>query len=176
MMIFYEMVAALECILFVSEEPLELNKIAGVLATDVETAKEALGQLRHHLAERKSGLQLVELSGGYSLASRQEYAGYVERLLHPPANPGLSRAALEVLSIIAFRQPVTRPEIEDLRGVSSDSALGTLVERGLVKEAGRKECPGRPRLYVTTKDFLAYFGFESADDIPKEESFKTEAL
>lgn len=176
MMIFYEMVAALECILFVSEEPLDIGKIAGTLATDVDTAKEIVSQLRHHLQDRQSGLQLVELNGGFSLASRHEYAGYVERLLHPPNNPGLSRAALEVLSIIAFRQPVTRPEIEEIRGVSSDSALNTLIERSLVAEAGRKECPGRPRLYVTTKDFLAYFGFDSVEDIPREDSFKVDAL
>ena len=172
MLIFYEMVAALECLLFVSEKPLELGKIAGALATDAETARQVISQLRLQLEERKSGLQLVELNGGYSLASRQEFAGYVERLLHPPASPGLSRAALEVLAIVAFRQPVTRPEIEDLRGVSSDSALGTLLERGLITEAGRKECPGRPRLYVTSKDFLAYFGFATEEDIPKEETFQ----
>jgi segregation and condensation protein B len=119
------------------------------------------------LAERysDSGLQLIEVGGGYRLCTRPEYGRYVERL-REPRHFRLSQAALETLAIVAYRQPVTRPEIEAIRGVSADSAVSTLIERGLIRECGQKQAPGRPMMYGTTELFLLQFGLNRLTDLP----------
>ena len=111
------------------------------------------------------GLTLLEINGGYKLGTKPQVARYIELLYKQPAQ-ALSNAALEVLSIIAYKQPVTRGEIDFIRGVQSDRALATLVEKGLVKDVGRKDGPGRPILYATTEQFLLHFGLHSLDDMP----------
>ena len=117
------------------------------------------------LTERGSGLQLLHIAGGWQLATRSEYAVFVGKMLARSASK-LSRAALETLSIVAYRQPVTAPEIEAIRGVSAAGVMKTLLERGLITEAGKKNAPGRPNLYTTTQDFLHYFGMNSLADLP----------
>jgi len=140
-----------------------------------------VGELADHLAElRRSyeqadrGLQVIEVAGGYRLVTKPQYAAFVEKLRRPQ-RIRLSRAALETLAIIAYRQPVTAGEIEQIRGVNSSGVLHTLVERELVSASGRREGPGRPRLYVTTQKFLDVFGIASLDELPPLAEAETEA-
>jgi len=144
-------------------EPLSPQEIARILEVSVERAEEIVGALSDSLASR--GLQVVKVAGGYRLVTRAEYAHFVERL-HPPARVRLSRAALETLAVIAYRQPMTRPEIEAIRGVNVDGVVETLLSHRLICEKGRKDTVGRPMLYGTTEDFLAHFGLNSLADLP----------
>lgn len=157
--------AALEALLFVAKEPLSKERLAEILELDTADVLALVNDLRAVYAGPARGLTVVELNGGYKLGTKEELSRYIEALYKLP-NQGLSNAALEVVSIIAYKQPVTRGEIDFLRGVQSDRALATLVEKGLVKEVGRKEGPGRPILYGTTERFLLHFGFNSLDDLP----------
>lgn len=157
--------AALECLLFVSGEPLSLSELSHALQMEEIAVETALRSYQIELTERRSGLHLIRIAGGWQLATRPEYAESIGRLLTPRASR-LSRAALETLAIIAYRQPVTAPEIEAVRGVSANSVLKTLSERRLIMEAGKKEALGRPTLYVTTADFLHYFGMKNLQDLP----------
>lgn len=160
--------AALEALLFVAKNPLTLELLGEILELDLLDVEELLSKLRDRYTADFCGLTLLEINGGYKLGTKPETARYIELLYKQPAQ-ALSNAALEVLSIIAYKQPVTRGEIDFIRGVQSDRALATLVEKGLVKEVGRKEGPGRPILYATTEQFLLHFGLRSLDDMPKLE-------
>jgi segregation and condensation protein B len=157
--------AALECVLFVAGEPLPIKEMARALQCDELAAEEALRELQLRLGENGSGLQIVTIAGGYQLSTRPDYAEAVGRLLTRGANK-LSRAALETLAIIAYRQPITQPEIEAVRGVSGGGVLKTLLERKLVAEAGRKQTVGRPILYTTTPEFLHYFAIGDLSELP----------
>jgi len=155
--------AALEAVLFMAAEPLEPRELADILeATPVEVENLAY-DLEMLYAHR--GLQLSRIAGGYQVTTRPEY-GHIVARLHKPERFRLSRAALETLAIVAYKQPVTRPEIDAIRGVNSDSPLDTLTMYELVCEAGRKDTPGRPTLYRTTENFLGHFGLNSIADLP----------
>lgn len=158
----------LECLLFVAAEPVTPERVAAALEVEPATALAALEQLRRNWPAG-SGLYVARVAGGYQLRTHPRHAAAVERFLRPSAQR-LSRQALETVAIIAYRQPVTLPEVEALRGVSSDGVLRTLLERGLIREAGRKEAPGRPILYRTTDQFLAYLGLASLDELPQLEN------
>ena len=160
--------AALEALLFVAKNPLTLELLGEILELDLVEIEELLSKLRARYAVDFCGLTLLEINGGYKLGTKPEVARYIEMLYKQPAQ-ALSNAALEVLSIIAYKQPVTRGEIDFIRGVQSDRALTTLVEKGLVKDVGRKDGPGRPILYATTEQFLLHFGLRSLDDMPNLE-------
>lgn len=160
--------AALECLLFVAGEPVPLAALARALALDEIATEAALRSLQIGLTERGSGLQLLRIAGGWQLATRPEHAEAVGRLLTRGSSK-LSRAAMETLAIIAYRQPITAPEIEAVRGVSVGGVLKTLLERRLIAEAGRKAAVGRPTLYVTTPDFLHYFGLSDLSQLPSLE-------
>lgn len=155
--------AALEALLFASDGPLTAERLASVLDLDPEAVPSLVEELAGQLEGR--GLQVLELAGGYRLASRPEFAEHLRRLREPEPEQ-LSRPALEALTIIAYREPVTRPEIDAIRGVDSSGVLGTLLEKGLIRVTGRKEAPGRPWLYQTTDHFLSCFGLKSLDDLP----------
>lgn len=155
----------LECLLFVASEPVSPAQIGSALSLDEETAFRALEHFRAHYANG-GGLHVVRIAGGYQLRTRPEYAGVISTFLRPAAQR-LSRQALETLAIVAYEQPITLPEIEALRGVGSDGVVKTLVERELIREAGRKEAPGRPILYRTTEGFLMHFGLADLDALPK---------
>ena len=157
--------AAIECLLFVAGEPVPLVDLAKAVGCDELTAEGALRSLQISLTLRGSGLQAVHIAGGWQLATRIEHAEVVGRLLARGVNK-LSRAALETLAIVAYRQPITAPEIEAVRGVSSDSVVQTLLDRRLIAEAGRKASMGRPMLYRTTSDFLHYFGISDLSQLP----------
>lgn len=157
--------AALEALLFVAKEPLSLERLTELLELGASDVTELLAELSQRYASCAFGLTLVEVNNGYRLGTKPEMSTYIEALYQQPAQ-GLSNAALEVLSIVAYKQPVTRGEIEFLRGVQSDRAVSTLVEKGLVKEVGRKEGPGRPLLFGTTEAFLVHFGLKSLQELP----------
>jgi len=159
-----DLCCAIECLLFASNKPVSEAKLAEVLGVAEGQISVLIDQLRQRLVDR--GLCIVELAGGYNLATRPEYADFVERLLEPEPER-LSVAALETLAIIAYRQPMTRPEIDELRGVNSSGVVNTLLEKGLVEVAGRKQAPGRPFLLRTTPHFLNSFGLRDLDELPR---------
>ena len=160
--------AALEGLLFVAKEPLSAELLGEILDLDVQKIEELLSELKARYNVEACGLKLLEINGGYTLGTKPEVARYVEILYKQPSH-ALSNAALEVLSIIAYKQPVTRGEVDFIRGVQSDRALATLVEKELVKDVGRKDSPGRPILYATTAQFLLHFGLRSLEDMPNLE-------
>ncbi len=149
--------------LFVSNEPLSAKHLSDVLELEPADIAEALESLETDLDTR--GLQLMKVAGGYQLCTKPEYADYCALILQP-AKRKLSKAALETLAVVAYRQPCTMPEVEAVRGVAVDGVMKTLTERGLVKEAGRKQSPGRPILYSTTPEFLEYFGLNDISELP----------
>jgi segregation and condensation protein B len=156
--------AALEAVLFMAAEPIspvELAEILEVTPRDVETLAEQLSET--YIGR---GLQVSRVAGGLQVCTRPEYGPVVAKL-HKPERFRLSRAALETLAIVAYKQPVTRPEVDAIRGVNSDSAIETLTQYQLICEAGRKEAPGRQMLYRTTESFLGHFGLNSVDDLPR---------
>ena len=153
---------ALECLLFVATEPVPMKTLVEVLREDEQCLQHALRLLEDRLQE--SGLQLVQVAGGYQLCTRPEFAEGVARYLQPQP-----RAALETVAIVAYRQPITLPEIEAIRGVQSDGVVRTLLQRGLIQEVGRKQTAGRPVLYGTTPQFLHYFGLNSLEELPELE-------
>ncbi|MFQ5992297.1 MAG: SMC-Scp complex subunit ScpB [Nitrospiraceae bacterium] len=162
-----ELKALLEALLFVSPEPVPIDRFMTVLgAISKSELRNALRQLREDFDREGRGLQLVELAGGYQIMTRPDYAPWLKRLERTKAAPKLSRSALETLAIIAYKQPVIRAEIENIRGVEVSSVLRTLLERKLVRMVGRKEDPGRPILYGTTKFFLQHFGLRDLAELP----------
>ena len=157
----------LECLLFVASEPVTPKQIGETLQLDETTATEALEHFRQHYVNG-GGLQVVRIAGGYQLRTRPEFASAIATFLRPAAQK-LSRQALETLAIIAYEQPITQPEIDALRGVNSDGVMKSLLEKDLIREAGRKDAPGRPILYRTTETFLKHFGLADLTDLPKLE-------
>jgi segregation and condensation protein B len=174
----------IEAVLFLTEEPLKADRVAAVLASSLSEAEDLMQELKDDLAAANRGLQVVETAGGFQLGTVPELAPYLERAFSEDVSSNLSTAALEALAIIAYKQPVTRIEIESIRGVRSEHVLENLLKRKLIKISGRKEGPGRPLLYGTTADFLKYFGLKELADLPPleiefetkaEEGFETEA-
>ncbi|MDX9872605.1 MAG: SMC-Scp complex subunit ScpB [Clostridia bacterium] len=158
--------SVIEALLFVSGEPLSAQQISGILDVDEQDVVVLLKEIKADCERENRGFFLLEIAGGFIFSTRAEHAEYIEKLIKPRLNT-LSQAALETLAIISYHQPVTRSEIEEIRGVKCDSSLNTIMERGLIDEAGRKEAPGRPILYKTTSEFLKYMGLKSLDDLPK---------
>ena len=161
-----EIQAALEALLFASDAPLELARIAEVLELDPGEVRAALDALRAACDQPGRGLSVAEVAGGYRLVTRAELAPVLLRLQRLRLKSRLSRAALETLAIIAYRQPISRPEIEQLRGVSADAVATHLLERRLIRVVGRKNTPGRPILYGTTREFLEHFGLRDLGELP----------
>lgn len=156
----------LEALLFVNGDPLSLKRIAEILEVDQENVKLLLAQLIQDMNQQERGLTIVEVAGGYQLCTKPHLAGFLEKLVQIKENK-LSIPALETLSIIAFKQPITKQEIEAIRGVRVDKVLANLLERNLIKELGRKEAIGRPIIYGTTEVFLKCFGLKSLEDLPE---------
>ena len=161
-----ETVAAVEALLFASDAPLELARIAGVLELSPAEAQAAVDGLRAVCEVPGRGLAVVDVAGGLRLVTRPEQAPALLRLQRLRLRSRLSRAALETLAIVAYRQPISRPEIEQLRGVGVESVVTHLLERRLVRVVGRKAGPGRPILYGTTREFLEHFGLRDLTDLP----------
>lgn len=168
-----ELAAVLEALLFVSPEPVSLSRlVTAVGSVSKAEVEQALTRLEQDLAQDNRGIQLVKLAGGYRLVTKAEYAPWLKRLDKAKAAQKLSRSALESLAIIAYKQPLVRAEIEDIRGVETSGVLRTLLERKLVRIVGRKEVPGRPIMYGTTKFFLEHFGLQDIAQLPPLREFK----
>jgi segregation and condensation protein B len=140
------------------------------MADLLDISAPAVRQLLEQLEQRYLGIQLVEVAGGFEMATKPRFAGYLARL-HEPPKLRLSPAALETLAIVAYRQPVTRPEVEQLRGVNSDRVVATLQEHGFICERGHKDAPGKPMLYGTTDKFLKHFGLAAINALPDLATF-----
>ncbi|MEO8480905.1 MAG: SMC-Scp complex subunit ScpB [Acidobacteriota bacterium] len=161
--------AILEALIFASPEPITLKALIKLLDPETrESIQEAIAALKADY-ERPGGLQLVEVAGGYQIVTKPELHEWVRRLFHERTTQKLSVAALETLAVVAYKQPITAPEIADVRGVNAAGVVGTLVERRLVKIVGRKQVVGRPFLYGTTREFLERFGLNDLSDLPKIE-------
>ena len=169
----WELVAVVEALLFVSGEPISVARLATVIgAVSKAEVEQALKRLEEELAQDGRGIQLVKLAGGYRLVTKPDYAPWLKRLDKAKAAQKLSRSALESLAIIAYKQPLVRAEIEEIRGVETSGVLRTLLERKLVRIVGRKEVPGRPIMYGTTKFFLEHFGLQDITQLPPLREFK----
>ena len=167
-----EMMAIIEALIFVSEEPLSVKALADVLKEDrgwIETAVEALAE---EFNGRNGGLFLREVAGGWQFATRPEHHEHVRAFLKSRPSAKLSLASLETLAVIAYKQPITVPEILEIRGVQSPSAIKTLLDKRLIVAKGRKETIGRPMMYGTSKEFLLQFGLKDLSELPSIEDFE----
>ena len=158
--------AAVEAVLFVMGDAVEVDKIAAAIGHDTDTTRRLVHQMMDRYNSRAGGMEIIELEDSFQLCTRKEYYDALIRVAKQPKKYSLTDVQLEVLSVVAYRQPVTRQEIEKIRGVNSDHALNRLVEYGLVQEAGRMDAPGRPILFGTTEEFLRNFGVRSTEDLP----------
>lgn len=169
-MFYHHLKGHIEALLFASGNPVTAAKFAEILEIDSEHVAVLLEELRQDMAAEQRGLTIVEVAGGYQLCSKPELAPILEKLVDVQ-EARMSLAAMETLAIVAFKQPVTKQEIENIRGVKVDGVVTTLAERGLIKEVGRKEAIGRPILYGTTEDFLKCFGLKNLDELPNLAEF-----
>lgn len=172
--------AVIEAVLFTMGDAVGVEKIAVAVGHDKETTRRIVHQMMDRYNSREGGMEIIELDDAFQLATRREYYDALIKVAKQPKKYTLTDVQLEVLSIIAYKQPVTRQEVEKIRGVNSDHALNRLVEYGLVAEAGRLDAPGRPILFGTTEEFLRNFGVRSTEELPSiqpdlVEEMKTEA-
>jgi len=165
-----EALAIVEAMLFASDAPLEVERIQEVLEASREEALAVVSALQAQYDASGRGLAVAEVAGGYRMGTRPELAPWLLKLRRAQLKARLSRAALETLAIIAYRQPIARPEIEQLRGVGAEGVLAHLLERRLIRVVGRKETPGRPLLYGTTREFLLHFGLRDLSELPPFEA------
>lgn len=172
--------AAIEAILFTMGEAIEVSRIAKAVELDEKETERILQEMMQRFEKEERGIQIIELEHSYQMCTKKEYCEYLIRLAMHPKKPVLSDVMLETLSIIAYKQPVTKAEIEKIRGVKCDHAVNKLVEYNLAKELGRLDAPGKPILFGTTEEFLRSFGVHAIEDLPvpdpvKIEDFKAEA-
>ena len=161
-----ELKKILEALLFVSSSPVQVAQVKEVLGIKKDSSvEEAIAQLKAGYEARDSGLRVIEVAGGYRFTTTQELAPYLKKWIKGQKSR-LSRASLETLSVIVYRQPVTRSEVDAIRGVNVEGALGTLLERGLIRIIGRRDTAGRPILYGTTRLFLEHFGLNTLKELP----------
>ena len=166
-----ERAGVIEALIFVSEDPLSVKTLAEVLKEDKDVVTQTLNALVEEFNARNGGLQLREVAGGWQFATRPEYHEHVRAFLKTRPSAKLSIASLETLAVIAYRQPVTVPEILEIRGVQSPSAIKTLLDKKLIVAKGRKETVGRPMMYGTSKEFLLQFGLKDLTELPSVEDF-----
>ena len=174
------MEAAIEAILFTMGDSVELTQIAGAIGQDVDTTRKVIHNMMDRYRQEERGIQIIELEDAYQMCTNKEYYEYLIQIALHPKKPVLTDVMLETLSIIAYKQPVTRQEIEKIRGVKCDHAVNKLVEYNLIRELGRLDAPGRPILFGTTEEFLRSFGVQALEELPvmdpvKVEDFKAEA-
>lgn len=167
-----EIERSVEAILFAVGDPIELSRISEILEVDEESLEKVLTKLRDDYAFDKRGIRIVKLENSYQMCSAPEHGAAIRRALETKRAPRLSPPLLEVLSVIAYRQPVTRAYVEQVRGVDCSYSITSLTEKGLIMESGRLDVPGKPILYRTTKDFLRVFGLESLNELPELPEFE----
>lgn len=156
----------IEAVLFASGDPVSLEKLAEIIGQDKKTVRSIMANLIYKYQNTARGIMIREMDDSYQLCTKPEFDEYIAKLGTVRKKQALTQAAYETLAIIAYNQPVTRAYIEKIRGVNSDSVLLKLEERNLVREAGREDAPGKPKLYETTEEFLRAFGFSSVKDLP----------
>lgn len=167
-----ELIARVEALIFVADEPITAKLLSEILDEDREKIDAAVEELKNQYEARKSGLQIREIAGGWQISTRTEYHEDVRKFLKTRPSAKLSLASLETLAVIAYKQPVTVPEILEIRGVQSASAIKTLLEKRLIITKGHKETVGRPMQYGTSKDFLIQFGLKDLSELPSIEDFE----
>jgi len=167
-----ELKSIAEALIFVADEPINPKMIADVVKVDRNAVERVLSELVSEYEDGKGGLQLREIAGGYQIATRPEFHEHVRAYLKSKPSAKLSLASLETLAVIAYRQPVTVPEILEIRGVQSPSAIKTLLDKRLIVAKGRKETVGRPMMYGTSKEFLIQFGLKDLTELPSIEDFQ----
>lgn len=172
----YEAKCVIEGILFASGEPIELERIANALEMEKKDVEKLLEELTDTYNFDRRGIKILKLETAYQMATRPEYIDYIRTALDTRRDASLSKAALEVLAIAAYNQPVTRGYIEQVRGVSSDVVINNLVDKGLLREVGRLDVPGRPRVFGTTPEFLRVFALSSLRDMPEFEQQDLEQM
>jgi len=161
----------IESLLFINERPITINELIDVIGVDKKTIETSIEELIEEFKNKNSGICIVKVAGGYQMCSSPENEQWIKKLYQEKNKQKLSIASLETLAIIAYKQPITRLEIEAIRGVNTEGVLKHLLELGLIKTEGRKEVVGRPFMYITTRKFLEYFGLNSLKDLPKLEEF-----
>jgi len=168
----------IETLLFITDEPISIEKFKDVFLNEITENQilESIQQIKQEHISSNSPIELKEIAGGYQFATKKEYGPWIRRLFKEKITLRLSPPSLETLSIIAYKQPITRAEIEEIRGVDSSGPLETLLERKLIRITGRKETVGRPLLYSTTKEFLRYFGLNSLSDLPSLEELEVSSF
>lgn len=170
-------IAVLEGLLFVvGEDGLTINQIMDILDISNDEAKEVISNLKEKYESDNSGIRINFLGNTFKLTTKNEHREYYQKLIENPESSALSQAALETLAIIAYNQPITRIDVDEIRGVGSSQIIRKLVAKGFIKEVGRSEVVGRPILYKTTSEFLDYFGLATIDDLPKIEEFVEENI
>ena len=167
-----EIMAIVEALIFVADEPVTAKLLAEVLDEDKQTVQAAVEELKNEYDTREGGLQIREIAGGWQLSTRTQFHEEVRKFLKTRPSARLSLASLETLAVIAYKQPVTVPEILEIRGVQSASAIKTLLDKRLIVAKGRKETVGRPMQYGTSKDFLIQFGLNDLTELPSIEDFE----
>jgi segregation and condensation protein B len=167
-----ELKSIAEALIFVADEPLDPKMIARILRVERSAIEEAIQALVEEYANRSGGLQLREIAGGWQISTQPEHHEYVRAYLKSKPSAKLSLASLETLAVIAYKQPVTVPEILEIRGVQSPSAIKTLLDKRLIVAKGRKETVGRPMMYGTSKEFLIQFGLKDLSELPSIEDFQ----
>ena len=165
----------IEALLFVSERPLALEKIKEVLGLDTVGIRKKLEELQAEYETANRGMRIIEIAGGFQMITASHLAVFLKKLYKNRRSERLSKPALETLAIIAYKQPLTKLEIESIRNVNIDGMMHSLLDKGLVRICGRKKAPGRPFVYGTTRQFLEYFGLKSLEELPKIDNFQ-EAL
>jgi segregation and condensation protein B len=162
----------IESLLFVSGEPLKLREIASIIECNIGFTEDVLNKMTQEYTKEERGIKLININNEYQIVTQPKNSNYIQKLLKINVRQSLSQAALETLSIVAYKQPITRINIDEIRGVKSDSAIVTLLDRKLIKENGRLTVPGRPILYSTTDEFLKKFGYTTIENLPKLEKFE----
>lgn len=159
-------IPAFEAVLFASGEPVSIDRLSAVFDLGIDEINEITQEIKDRLNKSGSGIELVKLENAYQLCTRSEYGEYIRKIADMHRKTPLSQAAFEVLSVVAYNQPVTKSFIEQVRGVDCSSTVTTLIEKGLLEERGRLELPGKPLLYGTTKNFLRCFGISDLSELP----------
>lgn len=162
-----ELEAVVESILFVSGEAVELSVIADAIEMDKATTRAIIRSLADKYEEEKRGIRIVPIEGGYQMCTAPQCFEFIRSIYKTTRRQGLTQSLLETLAIVAYKQPITKAQIEEIRGVSAEHAVNKLIEKGLICEAGRMDTPGRPIAFATTKEFLRYFGFASTNELPE---------
>ena len=164
----------IEALLFVSQGPLKLETIVDITEKSADEVNQAISELKNACEEKQSPIQIIEIAGGWQFSTKRDFAPFIRKLFKEETTLKLSSSALETLEIIAYKQPITRAEIEQVRGVEVSAVIKTLVEKNLVRPCGKKDTVGTPFLYGTTQQFLIYFGLKSTDELPSLEEINVE--